>query len=332
MRRFSILLVIGCLALGGLSGLAFGWLARSGMQTARPVEAQLAQPIAASASRAAPLCGEGSPPDYGFTYDLRQPHWTVGGDEYVSRATLDQVDVILDRLDADVIAQTMILILPPQAVGDRVNCAVHFLRYMGLGQPSGPRQDNGFVFLVVVEPDKIDVHYGVGLGLPALTAQELTPLNRLAEDTYQSTHSLDDALLALIRAYDETARQNYAPLNQAQATAAPQSSREPSVTVEPLNWPTDPLGLTVMCCMICIAGFVLFFILWVLIKLMQAGVSIGPFIGGGWGGDNWGSRGGFGGGGWSGGGGFGGFGGRGGLGGGGRSRGGSGGGRSGRGN
>lgn len=330
LRRFSTLLVIGGLALGSLLGLAFGWIARSGLPSAGLAEAQLAQALPASVDRAAgPLCGEGSPPDYGFTYDLRQPHWTVGGEDYVSRATLDQVDRILDRLDADLIAQTMILILPSEAVGDRVNCAVHFLRYMGLGQPSGPRQDNGFVFLIVVEQDKIDVHYGVGLGLPALTAQELTPLNRLAEDTYQSTHSLDEALLALIRAYDETARQNYEPLNSSRPTTAPQSGGEPYVAVEPLNWPTDPIGLTVMCCMICIAGFVLFFILWVMIKLMQAGVSIGPFIGGG----GWGSRGGFGGGGWSGGGGFGGFGSRGGFGGGGgRSRGGSGGGRSGRGN
>ncbi|MFM8321519.1 MAG: hypothetical protein ACKOC5_11450, partial [Chloroflexota bacterium] len=191
----------------------------------------------------APRCGDGSAPDYGFTYDLLQPHWTVGGEDYVSEATLDRVDQVLDRLDGQTIVQTMILFLPAERVGNRVNCAVHFLRYMQLGQPSGPRRDNGFVFLIVVEAEKIDVHYGVGLGLPALTAPELTGLNRLAEATYQSSGSLDQALLDLVDAYDQTVRAKYGPL-QTDVPARP--TTRPAVTVEPLidtgDMPNDPLG------------------------------------------------------------------------------------------
>ena len=107
--------------------------------------------------------------------------------DYVSLQAVTEVDAILDQLNADSIAQTMILFQAPDQVGIRVNCAVHFLRYMRLGLPAGERKDNGFVFLIVVEPSKIDVHYGVGLGLPALTAAELTPINRAAEDAYAST-------------------------------------------------------------------------------------------------------------------------------------------------
>ena len=148
-------------------------------------------PVSAGPMLAAPLCGEGSAPDYGFTYDLQQEHWTVDWQAYVTEQTVTEVDAILDQLNGDSIAQTMILIQSREQVGNRVNCAVHFLRYMQLGLPTGERKDNGFVFLVVVEPDRIDVHYGVGLGLPALTASELTTLNRTAEATFQSTHSLD---------------------------------------------------------------------------------------------------------------------------------------------
>jgi hypothetical protein len=55
-----------------------------------------------------------------------------------------------------------------------ISCAI-------CAQHRGERKDNGFVFLIVVEPNRIDVHYGVGLGLPALTAPELTSINRAAE-------------------------------------------------------------------------------------------------------------------------------------------------------
>ena len=59
----------------------------------------------AGALFASTLCGDGSAPDYGFTYDLMQEHWTVNWQSYVSESTVNQVDTILDRLEADSIAQ-----------------------------------------------------------------------------------------------------------------------------------------------------------------------------------------------------------------------------------
>ncbi len=209
----------------------------------------------ASAGRAftAPLCGEGSAPDYGFTYDLQQAHWTVDSQGYASEQAVTEVDVILDRLNGDFIAQTMILIQPQEQVGNRVNCAVHFLRYMQLGLPDGERKDNGFVFLIVVEPTRIDVHYGVGLGLPALTASELTTLNRSAEVAYQSTHSIDQALLTLVQGFDTVARNNYEPLIYPSPT--PQTMELPAL-------PSGPLGILSMCGLVC-AGCHLSIVLYV---------------------------------------------------------------------
>jgi len=161
---------------------------------------------------ATPLCGDGSAPDYGLSYDLNQPDWVVGWQDYASERSVSQVDDLFDQLDADSIAQTMILILPEDQVGNRVDCAVHFLRYMKLGLPTGERKDNGMVFLIVVESNAIDVHYGVGLGLPALTAYDLTSLNRAAEAAYQPSHSMDQVLLALAQGFDTVARSKYAPL------------------------------------------------------------------------------------------------------------------------
>ncbi len=262
----------------------------------------LVTPVAAENLPDDTLCGNGSSPDYGFSYPLRQPHWTVGYEGYVSEQTVARVDTILDELDYDSIAQTMILVLPQEKVGNRVNCAVHFLRYMKLGLPYGERKDNGFVFLIVVEPKKIDVHYGVGLGLPALTASELTNLNRLAEETYQSTGSLDKALLELIKEYDRVARDNYSPLII------------PTPTPETIDLPSGPAGIISLLCLVCIGIIVLFIFIWILYQLSRLGIRFGPPGPGSWGG--------------SGGGGFGGFSG----GGGGFTRGGGGSGRSGRGN
>lgn len=208
------------------------------------------------------LCGEGSAPDYGFSYDLRQPHWTVGWEGYVSEETVDQVDAILDRLDADSIAQTMILFEPQEEVGNRVNCAVHFLRYMQLGLPTGERKDNGFVFLVVVEPNGIDVHYGVGLGLPALTAHELTNLNRAAENSYQSTQSMDEALLTLVRDFDQTARENYAPYHP--------PTPESDFNIQPIQV-AGPLGFLVLCGQCCLGLIVLFLVIKFLTSLTRLG-------------------------------------------------------------
>jgi hypothetical protein len=229
-------------------------------------------PVSASPIFAAPLCGDGSAPDYGFTYNLQQAHWTVGWQNFVSEQTVTEVDTVLDRLNGDHIAQTMILIKPQDQVGNRVNCAVHFLRYMQLGEMTGERKDNGFVFLIVVEPTRIDVHYGVGLGLPALTAPDLTTLNRTAEDVYQSTHSIDSALLALVQGFDTVARSKYEPLVSFSPT--PEAINLPQL-------PSGPLGILTLVCLGCLGIILVPILLWVFIQLARMGIFIGPFGGGG---------------------------------------------------
>ena len=49
-------------------------------------------PVQAESISTAELCGNGSAPDYGFTYDLQQPHWTVGWEDYASEQTVNRVE------------------------------------------------------------------------------------------------------------------------------------------------------------------------------------------------------------------------------------------------
>jgi hypothetical protein len=224
-------------------------------------------PVGADSMLAAPLCGEGSAPDYGFIDDLQQPHWTVSWQSYVSEQTVIEVDAVLDQLNADSIAQTMILFKSQTEVGIRVNCAVHFLRYMQLGLPTGERKDNGFVFLIVVEPARIDVHYGVGLGLPALTASELTDINRAAEDAYQANHSTDEALLTLVEKFDAVARSNYPPL----VSPAPTSKTSNAPLL-----PAAPLGILNICGLLCMGVFFLLFLMWGLRQMGRGGINFNP--------------------------------------------------------
>ena len=231
--------------------------------------------VQAKAVQAEPLCGDGSPPNYGFSYASLQPHWTVGWEDYASERTVNRVDRVLDRLDEDAIAQTMILILPQDQVGIRTNCAVHFLRYMKLGLPTGERKDNGFVFLIVVEPDNIDVHYAVGLGLPALTAPELTNINRAVENTYQSTRSMDQALLTLAEEFNTVARDNYEP------------ATSPAPTSEPVGQLTGPAAMLTICGQMCLGLFLFLFLIW-MFSQMGGGTRYYPPDPGPWGGSPWG--------------------------------------------
>ena len=227
-----------------------------------------------------PLCGDGSAPDYGFSYDLLQPHWTVGWEDYASELAVNRVDRVFDQLDEDAIAQTMILVLPEDRVGIRTNCAVHFLRYMKLGLPTGERKDNGFVFLIVVGPDRIDVHYAVGLGLPALTAPELTNINRAVEAAYQSTHSVDRALVTLADEFNTVARNNYEP--------APSAASTPDVVDQPVG----PAAAVALCGQLCLGLFLFLFLIWMFSQMGGGGTryyppDVGPWGGTPWGGSPW---------------------------------------------
>jgi hypothetical protein len=233
-------------------------------------------PVQAKSVQTEPLCGSGSPPDYGFSYDLLQPHWTVGWEGYASEQAVNRVDRVLDRLNEDAIAQTMILILPQDQVGIPTNCAVHFLRYMKLGLPTGERKDNGFVFLIVMQPDSVDVHYAVGLGLPALTAPELTNINRAVENKYQSTNSIDQALLTLANEFNIVARTNYEPEPSAVST--------PEV-VEP---PAGPAAIVALCGQLCMGIFLFLFLILMLSQMGGGGTRYYPPDYGPWGGSPWG--------------------------------------------
>ena len=228
-------------------------------------------PAYAGSIQDTPPCGSGSAPDYGLTaYDLLQPHWTVGWEGYASENTVSEVDVVLDGLNEDSIAQTMVLIKPQEEVGIPTNCAVHFLRYMKLGLPSGERKDNGFVFLIVVKPESIEVHYAVGLGLPALTAHELTNINRAVEVAYESTHSMDEALLTLAQEFDTVARANYQPLIYIAATP------------ETIELPAGPVGLSMICAQLCMGLLILFILFWLFSQIGQGGISSGPYSSQSW--------------------------------------------------
>ena len=242
-----------------LMGLAFSLLG-----SFTPVQAQ------------STLCGNGSPPDYGFSYASLQPHWTVGWELYASEQAVNRVDRVLDRLNDDAIAQTMILILPQEQVGISTNCAVHFLRYMKLGLPTGTRKDNGFVFLIVVQPNDINVHYAVGLGLPALTAPELTNINRAVENTYQSTQSMDQALLTLANEFDTVARNNYEP--------APSAASTPEV----VDQPAGPVAIAALCGQVCMGLFLFLFLLWMFSQIGGGRTRYYPPDYGPWGGSPWG--------------------------------------------
>lgn len=233
-------------------------------------------PVRAESLAAEPLCGNGSAPDYGLSYDLQQPHWTVGWENYASELAVNRVDRVFDQLDEEAIAQTMILILPADQVGIRTNCAVHFLRYMKLGLPNGERKDNGFVFLIVVEPDRIDVHYAVGLGLPALTAPELTNINRAAEATYQSTHSMDRALATLADEFNTVVRNNYEPAPSA------------ALTPEPVDQPAGPAATIALCGQLCLGILIFFFLIWMFSQMGGGGGRFYPPGPGSWGGGSWG--------------------------------------------
>lgn len=155
----------------------------------------------------APLEGQ---PNYPVPVSKRIDYWVVNCP--VSGSTTQEVDHVLENLNADHIAQTVILCMPT-TVPEPTSYVMRFLRYMELGLPDGERKNNGLVILVLQDGDKLDVHYGVGFGLPALTAQGLSPINRLGEEAYAESKNMDQAILAIAHGLDAYARSEYDPLD-----------------------------------------------------------------------------------------------------------------------
>jgi len=146
---------------------------------------------------------------------------------------------------------------------------------MKLGLPSGERKDNGFVFLIVVQPNDIDVHYAVGLGLPALTAPELTNINRAVETKYQSTHSMDQALTTLANEFNIVARTNYEP--------APSAASTPEV----VDQPAGPVAIAALCGQLCLGLLVFLFLIWMFSQMGGGATRYYPPDPGPWGGNPW---------------------------------------------
>ena len=81
--------------------------------------------------------------NYGFSFPSGQvAHWTVNGEAFVSQATIDQVDVILDKLNADnifvaeeVLAKHDENYMPPEAM-DAIKKAEDAKAASGIAAPA----------------------------------------------------------------------------------------------------------------------------------------------------------------------------------------------------
>lgn len=199
-------------------------------------------------------CGTGSAPNYGFDtrgYTLTQPYWVVSNG-FISEQTQMAVEPMLDQLKAEELSETMILLLPADQIGDAPTCAGHFGRYMKLGLVSGPHKDRGMVWLFVINSDGslAEIRYGIGYGLPALTAPGLGNLKRVGTDTYAATKSVDEAVIAVVTGYDQYVRAIYGVRDQP-AEQTPQSAEVAVAETSPLLI----IGFVVVVSFILIGGF-----------------------------------------------------------------------------
>ncbi len=132
----------------------------------------------------------------------------------VSTSTKKEADKTLAYLWSDHIAETFVLCM--KSTDGIVNPGVwadHFIEHEGIGLAEGPRKWNGFVWLVIYDPNdtsKVSIHYAIGDGLPAITAGELGPIMRSAE-ALASDNGIDAAVISLAEGFNEVARSDYQP-------------------------------------------------------------------------------------------------------------------------
>lgn len=237
MKQYTILGILLCLT------LAVGFASVAPARAAAPLQD-------------GPWCGSMSESEnWGFNFSKDDNyHWTVNGNQFVSQATIDQVDVVLDGLNNDNIAQTMVLMLRSEDVSVGPNCAGMFREYMTLGNEDGPRADNGFAWLMVYDKtaNTVTAYYAVGGSLNSLHTSWLQEMKRQITDKYSETQSLDATMLFLVSEFDAYARQQYEPYHEPVSTQAPQ--------------PVSGMSLFGLLCMVVIGIIVLFVVLWFLAK------------------------------------------------------------------
>ncbi|MBI2326371.1 TPM domain-containing protein [Candidatus Collierbacteria bacterium] len=163
-----------------------------------------ASPAPQYTSQDKPLANE---PDYPVPVDKVIPYWITNCQ--VSQDTIMKVDKILEDLNADHIAQTVLVCMKYGEVHDPTSYAIRFLRYMGLGLTDGPRKDNGMVLLALTDKTHFELHYGVGLGLSAITAPNMGDIIRATGDGFNG--NLDDAVVQTATMFSQAARIKYQP-------------------------------------------------------------------------------------------------------------------------
>lgn len=218
-----------------------------------------------------PWCGATSgAKNYGFTMPLDQYHWTVNSEPFgISEAAINEVDTLFDKLNADNIANTMILFIDSNEVALGPTCAGDFLIYMGLGNDGGERDANGMsiVFIVTKANDSVTgvkVQYSRGGSLTAFQPVDLKEMDVIAQNTFVSTGSLEETYLTVMRYFEQYARSKYEPYYP------PTPTDQPQTLPTPINRPLGPVGL----CLTCIVIFlILAFLYWLFknVKLTGTG-------------------------------------------------------------
>lgn len=139
-------------------------------------------------------------------------YWVVNCD--MSKEALAAEDAKLEKLNADNVVQAAVLCMPSDQVSDVPGYALRFSRFMGMGNATGPRRDNGLVWIIVPnsETGQVEIRYAAGFGLTKLTAIDLNPIEEVAVKNYPSAGQ-QNVVSYIVDQTDAVARKYYEPLN-----------------------------------------------------------------------------------------------------------------------
>jgi uncharacterized membrane protein YgcG len=162
--------------------------------------------------------------------------WVIDTDNNVSDETLKEVDQILENLKTQGFAEQAIVVMP--GVKNGSNYAVQLLRHLKLGNPEGPRKNNGLLWLVITDGNSgARVYYAAGNGLPELTTFELGAVidqaNVLADEA-----NWNGAVLAIANGSETMLEQTYPGLvpTQQPTSEAPGGTESPSSDDQTTVW------------------------------------------------------------------------------------------------